>query len=496
MSERDEIESSPPTSPAIRGGAALAAGMASRFGLRLIVLVVLARLLAPEDFGLIALVSAIIAMGMVFQDLGLSAAVVQRTQVSAQAVSTLFWINTSISALATFVFAAATPVIAAFYNRTELLALCPVVALTFLLNGIAVQHRALLQRHQRFTEQARIEFASAALGSIGALLAGWLGWSYWALVMQVLVTDLCALVLLLGATRFVPAKPVMTPEVREMLAFGIPLFGFSLLGNAAQNLHIAVLGRTAGAAPVGEYTRGFALATIAQGVINLAAGHVALGKLSRARESDAHFADFYYKGIQLQLLTTAPVSVIFAVWGDQVAHIVYGHQWLHVGALLQIFALGMLVQPLVHSCGQVYVSRGDTRRVLYWGTFSWIALAGFTLLGLPWGIVGVAWGWSIGCVLLTWPCLAYAYRNTPLTIRGALAAVAGPFGAAAGMALTGWLTRHLLNGDDLWVQLPLSVGIACCMYLLLCYFVFGQRLLIRAVISSVLGERTPPWLRS
>src|SRR5262249_19289021 len=159
------------------------------------------------------------------------------------------------------------PLLASFLARPELAALCPVASATFLLNGLALQHRALLQRGMQFGTQASIDLAAAVLGGLTASLMAWEGLGYWSLPRQTLATDACSLLLLTRASRFRPGRPAMTAEVRDLLRFGGSLFGFNLLGGVAQNLYIALLGRNAGAAAAGLYTRGFSLATIVQAIV-------------------------------------------------------------------------------------------------------------------------------------------------------------------------------------------------------------------------------------
>jgi O-antigen/teichoic acid export membrane protein len=488
MSEWDASEHVDKPTNAIRGGAAIAAASGGKQVLRLGSMVVLARLLTPDEFGIVAIMTAVFAMGAVFQEFGLSAATVQRAKASIQAISTLFWINAGVGACMSAVVFILAPFIADFFSRPELNLLCRVSSITFVLNGLAVQNRALLQRSMQFGTQARIDLMSATLGGACALLLAWIGWGYWALAGQILATDAATLLLLTRATRFVPIKPAMTAEVWEMLRFGSSLFGFNLLGCVAQNLHIALLGKGVGAAAAGIYTRGFVLSSISQGVIYTAASHVALPKLSKMKDADADFADFYYRGVQLLALVTAPIAVAFAVFGDQIALYVYGNQWGGVERLLRIFALGMIVSPILNSIGQIFVSRGETHRMLRWGVFGWCVMGACTVLGLPWGTEGVAWGWSLGNIFLLWPCVSYAFKGTPLSARGLTSAVAGPYLAAACMVPVGLLTRYLFKDVLVWMQLPAALGVCLLVYLVLGYVVFGQKSLIDSVVGSVMAR--------
>src|SRR5579864_1535682 len=140
----------------IRGGLARLCAQGADFTLRLVSLMVLARLLGPKDFGLVGMVTAFTGVLTMFRDFGLSAAAIQRPIVTEEQISTLFWINISVGAGLTVVTVAMAPVIAAFYHEPRLLGVTAALASSFLLNAAGVQHGALLQRQMRFTTLAVI----------------------------------------------------------------------------------------------------------------------------------------------------------------------------------------------------------------------------------------------------------------------------------------------------------------------------------------------------
>ena len=433
---------------AIRGGAAIALSKIGRQMLILLITIVLARLLTPAEFGAVAVVLAVVALGMVLQEAGLSSATIQREQVSTEAISTMFWISASLGLALTISFAALAHPLAAFFRQPDLVGLIQAMSLTFVLNGLVIQHRALLQRSMRFMTSARIDIGSALIGGLCAVAAAVAGFGYWALAAQMLVSDGLALLMLVTAVRWRITRPALTREVRGMLAFGSSLLGFSILVTVALNLQAIVIGRQAGPAAAGTYTRAYALASVPQGLLQTAAAHVAMPRLSRIHEG-SDFATFYYRGVQLLSLVVLPVALGFAVFGDQIAVLVYGPQWGDVADLLQIFSIGLVTAPLLHSTGPVFIARGEPHRMLRWGIFGAFVLIVGTIIGLRWGTIGVAYSWSAAMVLLLVPGLAYAYRDTELTLartgadgrrhlrRGDLCAASGMGGAAGDERIAG-----------------------------------------------------------
>lgn len=463
----------------------------SKFGRQMVILfitVVLARLLTPKEFGVVAVIIAVVALGMVVQEAGLSSATIQRQRLSIEAVSTMFWINTSMGAALTVLLAAFAPAVASFFRQPELVTLCQVMSPTFLLNGLVAQHRALLQRSMRFMTSARIDIGSALIGGLSAIALAMAGFGYWALVAQTLVSDTVALLLLFRAVRWRISRPALTKEVREMLVFGSSMLGFNILVTVAINLQAVLVGRRAGPAAAGMYTRAYALASVPQSLLQGAAAHVALPRLSRVQHDGADFASFYYRGVQLLSLVALPVAVAFAVFGDQIALVIYGSQWGDVADLLRIFAVGLAVAPLLHSTGPVFVARGEPHRMLRWGAFGACVIIAGTIIGLHWGTIGVAYSWSTSMLLLLPPCLVYAYRGTELSVAGLVRTVGGIYAAAVCALPVGWMSREVLAGLPDPIELVLGLGFTVVAYFGLCYFAFRQKVVINEVIERLRAQ--------
>ena len=488
LSEWDSNAASTGPTGAIRGGAAIAMSKIGAQVLMLGTLVILARLLTPREFGAVAVITAVLTLGLVLQEAGLSSATIQRERVSNEAVSTMFWINVALGLTMTTTFAALSHPIANFFRQPDLAAICQATSVTFLLNGLVVQHRALLQRSMRFMTTARIDLGSALVGSLCAIALAGAGFGYWALVAQLLIRDTFAMLMLVHAVRWRFNRPALTGEVREMLAFGFPMLGFSVMLTVALNLQAVLVGRGIGIADAGIYTRAHALANIPQSLLQSAAAHVALPRLSRAQHDDAGFASFYYSGVQLLCLVTLPIVLGFAVFGDLIALVLYGSQWGEVSELLRVFSVGLAVAPLLHSTGPVFIASGEPRRMFRWGVFGACAAMIGTVIGLRWGTIGVAWGLSATMLLLLLPCLMYSYRGTELSLAGVARAVGGIYAAAACALPLGWAARQGLASLPDPLELMLGLGFSALIYVALCYFVFGQKAAIRHIIERLLPK--------
>ncbi len=204
----------------IRGGLARLVAQGANFFLRLGSLMVLARLLAPKDFGLVGMVTAFTGVLSLFRDFGLSSAAVQRDNVTQEQVSTLFWINMLVGAVLAVLALAMAPAIAAFYHEPRLVGVTAVVAAGFVFNAAGVQHSALLQRQMRFTALAVINTLGLVVGTVIAIGGAKAGYGYWSLVAMTVTVPLVVTMGCWMATAWVPGRPHRRSGVRSMMRFG------------------------------------------------------------------------------------------------------------------------------------------------------------------------------------------------------------------------------------------------------------------------------------
>src|ERR1700733_14789792 len=204
--------------------------------------VVLARLLTPADFGLVAMVTAITGLAQGFADLGLSEATIQHPEINHNQVSTLFWINVAIGLALTLIAVALAPLLAWFYREPRLRDITFLISLTFLIGGLRVQHDALLRRQMRFSSLAIRDIASYVVAVPVAILLAWRGACYWALVAMPLILNLSQMTLSWLMVRWVPGLPRRDAKVRSLIAFGGNIAASYLIFNLNNNADNVLIG--------------------------------------------------------------------------------------------------------------------------------------------------------------------------------------------------------------------------------------------------------------
>lgn len=409
---------------AARGAVVTIAAQAARIVLQLCSVVVLARLLNPHDYGLIAMVLAIVGIGEILRDFGLSTAAVQSETLSSAERSTLFWLNTAIgAAIALTVFLSA-PLIAAFYGETELTAIARALSITFLINGAATQYRATLVRDLRFSTLARTDIAAAAFALAVAVAGALLGLGYWALVAQQLASTAAVLVLAAGAARWIPGLPWRGASARRFVRFGGGVVLSQLIGYVSNNVDSVIIGSRFGAPALGLYSRAFQLLMTPLNQVRSPLTSVALPVLSRLTADAARFSRFVVLG-QLALGYSLVVGLAWvAGTAEPLTTVLLGEQWTAAAPVLRLLAIAAVFQTLAFVGYWVYLARGLTGDLVRYSLVSAAIRIVAIVIGSQWGVVGVAVGYAVAPAI-AWPIsLWWLSRLTALPTR-ALYAGAG-----------------------------------------------------------------------
>lgn len=473
----------------IRGGAARLAGQAATFALRIVSLGLLARLLDPKDFGLVGMVTAITGVLTMFRDFGLSSAAVQRSSITHDQISTLFWINIAVGAALTVLVVAAAPAIAAFYGDPQLRPVADVLALGFLFNAAGVQHSALLQREMRFTTITLISVIALAFSSalgIGGAIAGL---RYWGLVAMSVASPAIATAGFWIASRWLPGPPRRGADIRSALQFGGGLTLSGILVYLGYNVEKVLIGRFWGADAIGIYGRAYQLVSIPTDNLNSAIGEVVFSALSRIRDNPAQLRTSFIKGFSLILGLTLPVSVACAAFSDDIVSVVLGPGWHDAAPIVRLLAPAVTVVSIINPLGWLIFALGYVARSMKAApVLATIMISGY-VVGLPYGPKGVACAYSVALALWMTPHILWCIHGTPISFGDILRAVRAPAACSvvAGAAAFGWRAvwgYHLPPVPRLVLETSLLFSIFYAVLL----FVAGQRVLYSDIVRSLLSR--------
>jgi O-antigen/teichoic acid export membrane protein len=460
----------------IRGGAARLASQAANFILRLVSLMILARLLGPADFGLVGMVTAFTGVLNMFRDFGLSSAAVQRTDVTNEQSSTLFWINLLVGAVLGIIAIAMAPAVVAFYHEPRLFKVTLVLATAFFFNAAGVQHSVLLQRQMRFTALAMINTVALVIGTAIAIGGAKAGYGYWALVAMTVALPLITTIGLWLATAWVPGMPRRRTGIRSMMRFGGTLTLNGLVMYIASNFEKVLLGRYWGVDALGIYGRAYQLINIPTDNLNSAAGEVAFSALSRTKDEPARLRNYFLKGYSLVLAMTLPITLACAFFAEDVVRVLLGAKWMAAAPIFRLLAPTILAFAVLNPLGWLLSSLGLVGRGLKIAlVLGPVMILGYAF-GLHYGPPGVALAYSATMMLCVIPLIAWAVKGTVISVGDILMTVGRPLISSVIGALLA-LGAHIAF-RNLLAALPLLVmecSILLGVFTGILFYVMGQK---------------------
>lgn len=443
----------------VRGGAATAATQAGLFLVKCVSVPLLARLLTPADFGLVAMVTVITDFIVIFEDAGLSMATVQRSRITQEQISTLFWVNAALGLGLTVFTAALAPGIAWFYGDHRLVGITLVVASVMLLGALNVQHRALLERQMRFGVLGTIRIISRLAGIMTVVTAALLGAGYWALTFQAVASSCTTLISVWVISGWRPGPPVRGSGVRSMLAFGGSVTGSKLLHYARRNIDNMLIGAVWGAVPLGTYTKAYSLLMLPMQLVHGPIGAVAVPALSRLQDDAERYRRFFRKGTELIAMFAAPVSVFALVNSHELVEIVLGKQWMGSVPVFAVLAPAAFLSAITGGGTWLYHSLGRTRALLRVSMVQTALIVSGIILGLPSGPIGVATGYTLASIPCSIVLLTFGFHRSPVSMSDMFAATWRP-GLTALLAGSAAILMRYACAANLGAELRLGLSTA------------------------------------
>ncbi len=445
----------------VRGALLTGMGQGAAALLQLLFIVVMARLLQPRDFGLMAMIYPLILFATLLQDGGLTSAVIQRDRIDAGELSTLFWVNLSIGAALAAILVAGAPLVAAFYGDPRLVPLTMASGGLIVLGALAVQHLALLNRKMHYGRMVAIDLTANVAGLVAAIGVALIHPSYWAIWVRAAATGGTTFLMAWLLSGWTPGRPAPLAKVRDLVGFGGNMLGFSLCNFAARNLDNILIGRVWGSVPLGLYDRGYRIASLPLLFVNAPLNRVVTPVLVRTRNEAARYRTVFLSTLQSALLVTVPLIAFAVASPERVILIVLGKHWLAAAPILTWLAAAVSLQLVTNPLGWLYVSQGRSREMMWVGAFnSALICAGFAV-GLPWGPEGVARIYVVTTALVMPVLFWRATRRGPVRLADLLGALApfAPAMLAAGVAVA-MLDRSYAPAGVLGTALLLAAAYA------------------------------------
>ena len=439
--------------------------------LQLAQVAVLARLLVPEDYGLMAMVSVVLGFASIFADMGVNGAYLQHQNVTLEQRSSLFWLNVGMSIILTLIVLAASPLMAVFFGDDRLTLLLMLAASTFVIGALGQQVRMTSEKALDFRPVVLVEMAATILGFSSALAAAFSGWGVYALVLGSIVTTgfSTALAWLFLAHGWRPMWRFRLSDIRSYLGFGGALVANNIVNEFNKSFDLLLGGRMLAASVLGMYNLPRQLVFQIQGTVNPIITRVGFPLIAQVQKDIPQVRAIYLKTLNMTAATNAPLYMGIAFFAPEVVHIVFGAKWLAAADLLCLMAIWGFFRSTGNPVGSLLLGMGRADLSLKWNVSILCLLPPVLWIGSKYGTLGLAWsmlGFSAVMFVPGWFVLVRPLCEARL-LEYMIAALRPLFIAVAGIAPAYLLTTQITNA---YLHISLAVLISAPLYLAFSYF--------------------------
>jgi O-antigen/teichoic acid export membrane protein len=440
---------------------------AERFGVQVIqfaVVIVLARLLVPEDFGLVAMLMVIFAVSSVLVNGGFTEALIREREITQADKATAFWLNLMASVVIYGVIWVAAPAVAAFFEYPELVGLTRFMALSLIFLALTLVQQADLTHQLAFKRLGVVSVAAAAVTGVVAITLALLGAGVWALAAKYVLMAACTSLFLGIANPWLPTQGISRDSVHKLFGFGSKLAASGLLNEVYQNVYKVVIGKFFAAATLGFYTQAQNFTNMASQSLVGAVQKVTYPLLSKTNDDPKRLKRGYRKIIQVSSYVIFPAMVGLALVAEPLVLTLIGEQWRQTVPFLQILCVSGALYHL-HSINlNVLKVVGRSDLFLKLEVIKKVNITIAIIIGLQFGIWGLLIGQVVSSCVALFINMYYTRVFIDYSMSEQLADILGVLWLSAPMGVLVWLTGELAPSSPL-LELVLMITMGLVVYI-------------------------------
>ncbi|MDE6144625.1 MAG: lipopolysaccharide biosynthesis protein [Muribaculaceae bacterium] len=376
-------------------------------GIAFLSTIILARMLTPDDFGLIGIVTLFIAFSQMMVDSEMGGALLKKKTVDNTDYSTLFYYNLAASLVLYVILYASAPLIADFYDRQELTDIIRIISFTIIIHAFRVVQRIMIFRSLNFKAYALINMASGIISLAAALWIAKAGYGYWALVWQQIVLAFANVVFLQLYNRFIPSLCFSKESFRYQFSFGISLLGADTVKTIANNISTNIIGKISSLEFTGCYSQASRVSGFCQTFLTGLMDQTIFPMMVKIDDM-TRLKSIYHKTLIYMTLSLSVVTVLFVTLATPIIHYLLGEEWIQASGIFQILSLTILPASVQVLCRNIIKTLGDTKRVLYLETIKSSILISFLLAASLAGNYYVVWSLAVSQTVC---CFIWLYET-------------------------------------------------------------------------------------
>ncbi len=373
----------------------------ANYGIGFVVGIVLARLLSPEEYGLIGIIGIFTAIFNIILDSGLSTALIRKDGVTDEDYCTVFWTNLVLSFFLTAILYFSAPLISSFFNRPELVPYIHVMSFILVINALSITQQTRLTKNIDFKTQTKISLISHVLSGVIGIIMAYMNYGVWALVAQLMSSRVFTTILLWFYNKWIPALVFSWYSFKALFNFSWKLLLGQIISSLWDQLYQAVIGKCYSPATLGQYTRAQQYGNLVSSSIGGVVLKVSLPAMSSIQNDEERLLRSYRTIIKVTMLVTIVLILGMAASAKSLIYVLIGEQWLPCVPMMQILCLGLVVYPLNMINVNMLIVQGRSDIQLILQIIKCILAIGPILLGI---FIGIYWMLA-GSVILGWIAL-------------------------------------------------------------------------------------------
>ena len=383
--------------------------------LQILQLVILARLLDPSIFGLMAITSVVIGFAQAFLDMGISNAIIHKQEVSHTQLSTLYWLNILSGVVLFIIVSLCAPLVALFYQEAELTNIIILVAMTFLIQPFGQQFVVLWQKELRFNDIAKVDVITKLLSLLVSVIFAYYNYGVYALVYGVLAGTLLQTLVFIykGFREYTISFVFQLSDVREFLNFGLYQMAEKTLNYFNSQIDTLLIGKLLGVETLGVYNIAKHIIMKPIQIINPIVSKVSFPVMAKIQHDTDKLKEIYLKTINLLSSTNFPIYLFMLMTAPQLVALIFGEKWIDAVVIVQILSIYGACRSTMNPIGSLLLAKGRADWGFYWnlGLFFYIPIVIY--VASQWGIETLSW--AMVCVMVSLLTPMWYFLVKPLT---------------------------------------------------------------------------------
>ncbi len=429
-----------------------------------VITAILARLLSPDDFGLLGMATVFTGFVSIFSELGVSGALVQKQDTDERHYSSAFWLNVVAGITLMGLFMMASPFIADFYGKEKLQPILVALSLNFFLSAFTIIQQAILSKQMDFKSLAICEVTAVVGAGIIGIFFAFRGAGVWSLVYQALTFSAINSIALWSFSPWRPKFIFSFGAIKDIFSFSANMTAFQVVNYFARNVDYLLIGKFLGTHSLGLYTLAYKLMMVPLQNISWVLAKVMFPAFSKIQDDLPKVREVYLKMVQLISAVTFPLMLALFIVAPQFIYVIYGPQWAPVIEVIRVFCFCGMIQSVATSVGVIYQSLGRADIQLRMGLWGALVSTTAIIIGLQWDIYGVAVAYTV-CAVCWSQYTFYVVLNILGMPRGRFYAVLGRgLLYCIPMVLVGFLVQSSIMPDRMFRNLVITTFVSVLVY--------------------------------